>query len=348
LSSIPCDDFLRSHQGARGRARGMMAVDELLMSSLPYTLLHWYQQHARTLPWRGTRDPYVVWISEMMLQQTQVKTVLPRFAAWFERFPNIASLAAATQDDVLKAWEGLGYYRRARFVHTAAQRMMEEHNGDFPQSFDDILNLPGIGRSTAGAIASFCFDARTPVLDGNVKRVLRRWHRLSETVEKDLWQRAQYALDMAADAALWNQAMMELGAMICTSNAPDCENCPVSKHCASAFEPIETRHPGKTVAVKDVHWRVTLHLHPEKGIWLSKRPASGIWAALWAPPIIELDAPPSQAPTYVHLLTHRRLHLYSKTMHTKPSGNGQWVSDIAQFALPTGIHRLLNICGCAT
>jgi len=277
-----------------------------------------------------------------MLQQTQVKTVLPRFAAWFERFPDIASLISATVDDVLKAWEGLGYYRRARFIHAAAQRIVTEHNSQFPQDFNDIIALPGIGRSTAGAIASFCFGAYTPVLDGNVKRVLTRWHGKQQVSDKQLWSWAQQALDTSSKPAVWNQAMMELGATVCSPSTPDCSRCPVSAHCASAFGTVETKRIGRAVKVTDMHWHVALHLHPEKGIWLTKRPASGIWAELWTPPIIELNEPPAQEPTHVHLLTHRRLHLYGEALETKPYGNGQWVSDITKFALPTGIHRLLE------
>jgi len=305
-------------------------------------LTGWYEKNARDLPWRGTHDPYVVWISEIMLQQTQVKTVLPRFAAWFERFPDIASLAAASLDDVLKAWEGLGYYRRARFIHAAVQRMVAEHHGQFPHAYDNILKLPGIGRSTAGAIASFCFGANTPVLDGNVKRVLKRWHATADTSENQLWCWAQYALDASGDTATWNQAMMELGATICSPNTPDCSSCPVSTHCVSAFDTVETKRTGRAVNMTDVYWRVALHLHPEKGIWLIRRPASGIWAELWTPPITELDGPPAQEPTHLHLLTHRRLHLYGEALETEPTGNGQWVSDISKLALPTGIHRLLE------
>jgi len=277
-----------------------------------------------------------------MLQQTQVKTVLPRFVAWFDRFPDIASLASATMDDVLKAWEGLGYYRRARFIHSAAQRIGSEHHGQFPQTFDDIIALPGIGRSTAGAIASFCFGANTPVLDGNVKRVLKRWHAMPDAIEKDLWIWAQKTLDDSRNAATWNQAMMELGATLCVPKNPDCAVCPVANHCSSAFQVDASHHKKKAVFIRDVHWRVALHLHPEKGIWLTKRPTSGIWAELWTPPIIELKKPPARKPTHVHLLTHRRLHLYGETLKAAPSGNGQWVADITRFALPTGIHRLLE------
>jgi len=305
-------------------------------------LTDWYEENARNLPWRGKRNPYAIWISEIMLQQTQVKTVAPRFAAWFKHFPDIASIASATPDDVLKAWEGLGYYRRARLIHTAAQRIVSQYGGEFPQTFDDIAALPGIGRSTAGAIASFCFGANTPVLDGNVKRVLRRWHAIPEATEKKLWLWAQQAIDQNEDPALWNQAMMELGATVCSSNTPDCGNCPVSAYCASAFQVKSVDKKRKTVPVLDVHWLVSLYLCPRRGIWLTQRSDSGIWGGLWTPPITELDEPPARNLTHVHLLTHRRLHLYSETLRTEPSGDGQWVWDMTKFALPTGIRRLLE------
>jgi len=190
------------------------------------SLLDWYAEHHRVLPWRETSNPYRIWISEIMLQQTQVKTVLPRYEAWFQRFPSIQDVAEASLDDVLKAWEGLGYYRRARFIHQAAQRIMDVYDGQFPSDFDAMQSLAGIGRSTAGAISSFCFQTPTAVLDGNVKRVLKRWQHDVDLNEKMLWQLAQTAIEQASikqksHAALWNQAMMELGAMVCTPRQPD-------------------------------------------------------------------------------------------------------------------------------
>jgi len=310
-------------------------------------LLNWYQQEARNLPWRETSDPYQIWVSEIMLQQTQVKTVLPRYMAWFNQFPNIHSLANAPLDSVLKAWEGLGYYRRARFIHQAAQTIVSEHGGVFPQRFEQIMPLSGIGRSTAGAIASFSFGQSTPVLDGNVKRVLKRWHGSPEATDKQLWVWAQHAIDTSANPADWNQAMMELGATICAARNSDCSNCPVHQHCISAFQPVDTTTAKKTV-VKDVHWRVELHTSPEQGIWLSQRPDSGIWASLWTPPITELESPPEEKPCHIHVLTHRKLHLYSNAMEQNPVGDGQWFSSLKSIALPTGIHRLLEIHGITT
>jgi len=304
-------------------------------------LTSWYAAHARALPWRDTTDAYRIWISEIMLQQTQVATVLPRYLAWFDTFPDIAALAAAHLDDVLKAWEGLGYYRRARFIHAAAQRIRDVHGGTFPHEFSDIQTLPGIGNSTAGAISSFCFATPTPVLDGNVKRVLKRWYAVPEATDKSLWPLAQEAINVSDDPATWNQAMMELGAMLCLPVNPGCAECPVQEHCASAFGSFE-RTSAKTVAIRDLHWLVHLHIDAKHGIWLTQRPATGIWAGLWTPPITELAQAPQVSPSHVHLLTHRRLHLYAELCGNPPCGNGQWVTDPRRVALPTGIHRLLN------
>jgi len=276
-----------------------------------------------------------------MLQQTQVKTVLPRYMAWFNQFPNIHSLANAPLDDVLKAWEGLGYYRRARFIHQAAQKVVLEHGGVFPEQFDQIMALPGIGRSTAGAIASFSFGQTTPVLDGNVKRVLKRWHGNPEATDKQLWLWAEHAIDSSGSPADWNQAMMELGATICSARNSDCSNCPVHHHCISAFQPVDVTI-AKKIAVKDVHWRVELHTSPERGVWLTQRPESGIWASLWTPPIIELESPPEGEPCHIHTLTHRRLYLYGNNIENEPAGDGQWFSSLESIALPTGIHHLLK------
>jgi len=313
-----------------------------LSSARCKALLGWYQIHARKLLWRETCDPYHIWISEIMLQQTQVKTVLPRYTAWFERFPTVAVLAAANLDDVLKAWEGLGYYRRARFIHQAAQSIVSLHHGSFPNHFDDIMALPGIGRSTAGAIASFCFDANTPVLDANVKRVLKRWHAQPDASDKALWTLAQQAIDASAQPATWNQTMMELGATLCSAKRADCDLCPVHAHCDSAFQVEQAKEKRKSITVLDLHWQVELHLDETKGLWLTRRPASGIWAGLWTPPITELPQAPENQPDHIHLLTHRRLHLYALPLADQPLGEGLWVNSLAKHALPTGIHHLLK------
>ncbi|MDT8376352.1 MAG: A/G-specific adenine glycosylase [Mariprofundaceae bacterium] len=304
-------------------------------------LLEWYRREARALPWRKTADPYRIWISEIMLQQTQVKTVLPRYSDWFEKFPDIATLASASMDELLKSWEGLGYYRRARFAHQTARKIVSEHGGSFPEHFDTIMALPGIGRSTAGAIASFSFGQPKPVLDGNVKRVLKRWHGRPEMTDRELWKRAQQLIDNSGSPADWNQAVMELGATVCSSRSPDCIHCPVSQHCNTAFRPVNS-DAVKKVAVKHVHWQVALHTCPTRGIWLTRRPDSGIWASLWTPPITELESPPEEQPCHIHALTHRKLHLYGTLPNASPAGDGRWFSDLDGIALPTGIKRLLD------
>jgi len=306
---------------------------------IPSALLQWYRQHARDLPWRHTTDPYRIWISEVMLQQTQVKTVLPRYEAWFALFPDIQTLANAHLDDVLKQWEGLGYYRRARFIHAAAQQIMLQHQGCFPTHFADIMQLRGIGRSTAGAIASFCFKQASPILDANVKRVFSSWNQGIFT-DKQLWQIADEWMDKVAQPDTWNQALMELGASHCQAKKRDCSLCPVSQWCLSAFTPPPAS--SKSVAVKDVYWQAELFQCHKQGIWLQQRPETGIWAGLWTPPITILSQKPLQKPAVVHLLTHRRIHLYINQPTQAPQGTGLWTKSWTDFAIPTGIHRLFE------
>jgi A/G-specific adenine glycosylase len=303
-------------------------------------LLAWYGSVARGLPWRGRSDPYAVWVSEVMLQQTQVKTVLPRYASWLNRFPDIASLAAADPDAVLKSWEGLGYYRRAQRLHATAKTIMASHGGRFPRRFEDILSLPGIGRSTAGAIASICFGTHTPVLDGNVRRVLVRWNGLHNLGEAELWALASEEIREQDDPGEWNQAMMELGACVCIPHNPACHTCPVAASCRGAHQALPV-HSMRRTTVRDMHWRVHLYLS-QAGIWLCRRPQGGIWAGLWSPPVTELSKRPGASPCHVHLLTHRRLHLYGTFAHSLPEGDGRWVGNSDEVALPVGIRRLLE------
>ena len=199
--------------------------------SLRSTLLRWYRKNRRDLPWRRTADPYAVWVSEIMLQQTRVETVLPYYARFLERFPDASRLADATEDDVLASWSGLGYYRRARALHQGARVVMERHDGKLPRDPADLRRLPGVGRYTAGAIASVAFGLPEPILDGNVRRVLARIFavdgvRLGPAAEeRELWGLAASLVQGSAPGDL-NQALMELGALICTPRAPACPACP--------------------------------------------------------------------------------------------------------------------------
>ncbi|RMG92433.1 MAG: A/G-specific adenine glycosylase [Zetaproteobacteria bacterium] len=319
------------------------------LSSAPCEILPaWYKEQARDLPWRRTCDPYAVWISEIMLQQTQVSTVIPHYLRWLKRFPDVHTLSRASEDAVLKAWQGLGYYRRARWLHKAARRIIEQHGGLFPTSLEDIQALPGIGRSTAGAIASICFGIPAPVLDGNVRRVLQRWTGRNTMTERELWPLAQKHVDGADDPGTWNQAMMELGATVCTPRMPKCDSCPVCDFCAS-----KNRDPSLTAGSRksprprmDLHWRIHLHLDANRGLWLIRRSEHSIWSGLWSPPISEMGQAPDTRPDHVHLLTHRRLLLYAHFESTPPDERteGAWVHTTSRHALPTGIVQLLRRC----
>ncbi len=207
--------------------------------ALRRALLRWYDQHRRDLPWRETRDPYRVWLSEIMLQQTRVAAVLEYYRLFLERFPNIEALAAAPEDDVLTAWSGLGYYRRARMLHQCAKEIVEKNFGRFPQRAEDLRNLPGIGRYTAAAIASIAFAERIAVVDGNVERVLRRLTGIALPAPQT-WQFAQ-ALLATSRPGDFNQAMMELGATVCVPGEPRCLMCPVRKWCVTQADIPRTR-----------------------------------------------------------------------------------------------------------
>src|SRR6266850_185110 len=211
------------------------------LSGLRRALLRWYDQNRRDLPWRRTRDPYRIWLSEIMLQQTRVAAVLEHYRVFLERFPNVRTLAAASESAVLAAWSGLGYYRRARMLRLCAQQVMSEHRGDFPKTSEALQALPGIGRYTAAAIASIAFAEPVAVVDGNVERVLQRLAGRS-LASKDMWQRAQSLLSESRPAD-FNQAMMELGAMVCTPRQPKCGACPVRKGCATKGESPRTTPP---------------------------------------------------------------------------------------------------------
>jgi len=284
-------------------------------------LIAWQHTHGRhSLPWQNTRDPYRVWLSEIMLQQTQVATVLGYYERFLQRFPDVAALAAASLDEVFALWSGLGYYSRARNLHRCAQAVVAEHGGRFPTRSDELVTLPGIGRSTAAAIAAFCFGERVAILDGNVKRVLTRVLAfdgdLAETAhERALWHEATRLLP-ERDIERYTQGLMDLGATLCTQRAPSCLLCPVEPVCAAAKAGTQTRYPVKTRKLKrGTREHVWLWLESRARVWLVQRPATGVWAGLWSLPEYagraEFDAAsagwPGQAeelPSFTHVLTH--------------------------------------------
>jgi A/G-specific adenine glycosylase len=259
-------------------------------ASLSARLLAWHKRHGRhDLPWQGTRDAYRIWVAEIMLQQTQVAAVIPYYGRFLERFPDIAALASAPQDEVLRLWSGLGYYSRARNLQRAAQLVAEHYAGVFPRALEEIEVLPGIGRSTAAAIAAFAYGTRAAILDGNVKRVLARHFAVAgypgeKRVQERLWQLAAEQLPARA-IARYTQAMMDLGATLCTRAKPRCSDCPLARSCrALALERVgdfPAPRPAKAMPTRATHM---LLLVRNGEVLLEKRPPSGIWGGLWSLP----------------------------------------------------------------
>ncbi len=284
-------------------------------------LIEWQQQHGRHgLPWQHTRDPYRVWLSEIMLQQTQVTTVLAYYDRFLQRFPNVVALAAASQDEVLGLWSGLGYYSRARNLHRCAQAVVAEHGGQFPSTSVQLQSLPGIGRSTAAAVAAFCFGERVAILDGNVKRVLTRVlgfdGDLAEAAqERALWAQAT-ALLPEQGIEPYTQGLMDLGATLCSARAPQCPLCPVRERCVAAATQTQGRFPVKTRKLKrGTREHVWLWLRWRDRVWLVQRPELGVWAGLWSLPEFDTATDferhcagwPGHADTltsFTHVLTH--------------------------------------------
>ncbi len=260
-------------------------------------LLDWYQQHGRKdLPWQADPTPYRVWVSEIMLQQTQVATVIPYYERFMARFPGVLDLASAELDQVLHHWSGLGYYARARHLHAAAQLIVRRHDGIFPEDFDAVVDLPGIGRSTAGAVLSLSAGQRHSILDGNVKRVLARYHAVAgwpgkTEVQKRLWQLAERHTP-ADQVASYTQAVMDLGATVCTRTRPACNDCPVSMDCEARNTGRQSDYPSprpkKTLPVRAVSMLLIANERHE--LLIEKRPPTGIWGGLWGFPELEAES----------------------------------------------------------
>ncbi|BCR03104.1 A/G-specific adenine glycosylase [Desulfuromonas versatilis] len=256
-------------------------------------LLAWYGRHGRDLPWRGTRDPYRIWLSEVMLQQTGVTTVIPYYERFLGRFPTVSDLAAAPLEELIELWAGLGYYSRARNLHAAARRVVEVFDGSFPAELEALISLPGVGRSTAGAIRSIAFDLKGPILDGNVRRVLCRLYALEQdprasAAERFLWARAE-ELTPAERPHDYAQAIMDLGATVCTPRSPDCPACPLEGLCLARARGLEKALPlrGRKKAVP-TRTQVALLLE-RQGRWLvRRRPYAGMLGGLWEFPAAEV------------------------------------------------------------
>ncbi len=249
-------------------------------------LLAWYGRSKRNLPWRRTRDPYRIWLSEVMLQQTRVETVIPYYRRFLRRFPTLSALAAAPLDDVLKLWEGLGYYARARNLHAAVRRVVAEHGGRVPSRLEALRALPGVGRYTAGAILSIAFNQPCPVLDGNVERVLARLLAVrgdarAGAARRRLWAVAE-SLIPNGRAGEFNQALMELGALVCTPRSPACAKCPVAGLCKAARLGIQEKCPARRRRVPVPHYEVGVGVVRRRGrLLIARRPARGLLGGLW-------------------------------------------------------------------
>jgi len=276
------------------------------VSDFARRVVRWQAREGRNdLPWQGTRDAYAIWVAEIMLQQTQVGTAIPYYRRFMARFPDVASLADAAPEEVLRLWSGLGYYSRARHLHRAAQHVVEHHGGRFPRTLAEIERLPGIGRSTAAAIASFAFGARAAILDGNVKRVLAR-HFLVEgfpgepAVERKLWSLAESLVPERGIEA-YIQGLMDLGATVCTSKRPACGRCPVRATCGAYAADRVTGLPApRPRKASPVRRTVMLVMRHGADVLLEKRPASGVWGGLWSLPEL---APTADAPVDVQDVT---------------------------------------------
>ena len=263
------------------------------MNSRPCDILcEWYQQCGRDLPWRATRNPYFIWLSEIILQQTRVEQGRRYYEAFVRRFPRVEDLAAAQDDEVMLMWQGLGYYSRARNLHTAAKQVVEVFRGEFPKSYEELRQLKGVGEYTAAAVAAFAYDESCAVVDGNVYRVLSRLYDVEEAIDSTRGKRLfqELAREVMADArpSIYNQAIMDFGAMVCTPQNPHCEECPLADRCVARQRSTIGERPQKQGRVKTRHrWFTYLYIESGSAILMRKRPEGDIWTGLYELPMIE-------------------------------------------------------------
>ena len=329
-----------------------------MLKYLPERLLPWYAEHHRILPWRENREPYRVWLSEIMLQQTRVEAVKGYYARFLQQLPTVAALAEASEETLLKLWEGLGYYSRVRNLQKAARQIMEKHGGRFPQTYDEVRALAGVGAYTAGAICSICFGQPTPAVDGNVLRVLSRlfardWDITSQKVKQLAEQELQPAMPCACPGDC-NQALMELGAMICVPNgAPDCAHCPLADLCEAQKTHRQLDFPvKKPKKARPIERRVVYIIWKDGRIAVRKRPKQGLLANLWEfPHVLEGEdaqqtfgiALTQQKPLRraKHVFTHLEWHMTGVQAQTSDGGTFTWVTPQQleqEIALPSAFR----------
>ncbi|HWQ75531.1 MAG TPA: A/G-specific adenine glycosylase [Syntrophomonas sp.] len=337
-------------------------------------LLGWYDEEKRDLPWRGSRDPYAVWISEIMLQQTRVETVRDYYCRWMERFPDIRSLAEADLDTVLKLWEGLGYYSRARNLHKAARIIANEMGGVFPTSYQQILSLPGIGPYTAGAVASIALGQPTPAVDGNVLRVMSRifaWPEIDQPgVQAAIKQQVTEGFP-AGRAGDYTQALMELGALVCIPRNPLCSSCPLIYFCQAYARNTQSQWPvvREKKPVKEIK-RLVAVIKKDDEVLMHRRPATGLLAGLWEFPGVEGSLKKELAPRFAdeyglqlkigrhlidasHVFTHLEwsMKTYEATLASDGDLNGRpdfrWIrwEELGQLAIPTAFQKIRQALG---
>lgn len=337
-------------------------------------LLSWFDLHGRkNLPWQLDRTPYRVWVSEVMLQQTQVATVVPYFERFMARFPTVHELAEAPDDEVMKYWEGLGYYARARNLHACAQQVSQEYAGLFPDTIEALQALPGIGRSTAGAIVAQAFGKRAVILDGNVKRVLARYRMIAGwtgavAVQKELWHLAE-ELTPISRTSDYTQAIMDLGSMVCRRNNPGCSDCPVRSGCHAYQAGLTDQYPGKKprkpLPEREIYLLVCYPFDEPHRILLEKRPSSGIWGGLWSLPQCEPVHVPSDIITaqygykvvsiketggILHRFTHFQLRIRPLWVQLQPYETGvrdsslQWCDRgrVGDYGMPKPVRQLVK------
>jgi A/G-specific adenine glycosylase len=333
-------------------------------------IVGWQQGHGRHgLPWQRTRDAYRIWLSEIMLQQTQVATVIPYYERFLARFPDVAALAAAADDEVMALWSGLGYYARARNLHRAAREVMGQHGGVFPARSEELARLPGVGRSTAAAIAAFASGERGAILDGNVRRVLARHAGIpgdpaSAKVAARLWREAEARLPQEGIEA-YTQGMMDLGADVCLPRKPHCLICPVKADCVARIENRVDEIPGRRPRAPARRRRIAMLVVLSHGeVLLEKRPASGIWGGLWSLPEADCAAPREALARdwglealafealepFEHAFTHFTLEVepwrvrLGKSTRFAEGKAGVWVplTELAGAALPSPVRKLLK------
>ena len=328
------------------------------MNSFSDNIVSWYKENGRhNLPWRKNISPYSVWISEIMLQQTQVKTVIPYFNKFIEKYPNLDALLKASEDEILAQWSGLGFYRRAKNIYKACRVISEDFNSKLPKNINDLESLPGIGRSTAGAIMSIAFNEGHPILDANVKRVLGRYKKISFKTEnekqKKLWLISE-KLTPNKESFEYTQGIMDLGATHCSKSRPSCDLCPVSNDCASAFEEFS-----KKVSLRKAILKPTVKLnfilpHTKNEILMHKKQASEYWESLWIPidgNEVKIKADQKYSKIKVnHPLSHLNLDMNIKTFEIdkKYDLNSnleyKWIkkSKVGEYAMPTPIKKVVS------